>query len=118
MTGTTGLATLAARGLVAPDWAEALAPVDGQITAMGEFLRADLALAARRRVSTELDWRPQARSYVGVFDDLTDHPRPLLDGGDLTAPVTEDPTRRYVDLADEAELRRFVLERTAQVPLP
>jgi glycosyltransferase involved in cell wall biosynthesis len=81
-------------------------------------LRADLALAARRRVSTELDWRPQARSYVGVFDDLTDHPRPLLDGGDLTAPVTEDPTRRYVDLADEAELRRFVLERTAQVPLP
>ena len=44
--------------------------------------------------------------------------RGLLDGGDLTAPVTEDPTRRYVDLADEAELRRFVLERTAQVPLP
>jgi uracil-DNA glycosylase len=42
MTGTTGLATLAARGLVAPDWAEALAPVDGQITAMGEFLRAEV----------------------------------------------------------------------------
>ncbi|QWZ08179.1 uracil-DNA glycosylase [Nocardioides panacis] len=42
MTGTTGLATLVARGLVAPDWAEALAPVDGQITAMGEFLRAEV----------------------------------------------------------------------------
>ena len=42
MTGTTGLATLVERGLVAPDWAEALAPVDGQITAMGEFLRAEV----------------------------------------------------------------------------
>jgi uracil-DNA glycosylase len=42
MTGTTGLATLVDRGLVAPDWAEALAPVDGQITAMGEFLRAEV----------------------------------------------------------------------------
>ena len=43
MTGTTGLATLVERGLVAPDWAEALAPVDGQIAAMGEFLRAEVA---------------------------------------------------------------------------
>ena len=31
------------RGLVAPDWAEALAPVDGQIAVMGEFLRAEVA---------------------------------------------------------------------------
>ncbi|RRD46471.1 uracil-DNA glycosylase [Tessaracoccus sp. OH4464_COT-324] len=29
--------------LVAPDWAEALAPVEGQIHAMGDFLRAELA---------------------------------------------------------------------------
>jgi uracil-DNA glycosylase len=42
MTATTGLARLVERGLVAPDWAEALAPVDGQITAMGEFLRAEV----------------------------------------------------------------------------
>ena len=47
MTGTTGLATLVERGLVAPDWAEALAPVDGQITAMGEFLRAEVRGRAR-----------------------------------------------------------------------
>jgi uracil-DNA glycosylase len=33
---------LVRRGLVAPDWAEALAPVDGQIEAMGEFLRREL----------------------------------------------------------------------------
>ncbi|OYO13572.1 uracil-DNA glycosylase [Enemella evansiae] len=29
--------------LIAPDWAEALAPVAGEISAMGEFLRAELA---------------------------------------------------------------------------
>jgi uracil-DNA glycosylase len=31
------------RGLVAPDWAEALAPVDSDIAAMGKFLRAEVA---------------------------------------------------------------------------
>jgi uracil-DNA glycosylase len=36
------LAGLVARGLVAPDWAEALAPVDDRIAAMGEFLRNEL----------------------------------------------------------------------------
>ena len=39
----TGLAELVDRGLVAPDWAEALAPVDDRIIAMGEFLRAEVA---------------------------------------------------------------------------
>ena len=37
------LAGLVDKGLVAPDWAEALAPVDEQIAAMGRFLRAELA---------------------------------------------------------------------------
>lgn len=37
------LAGLAERGLVAPDWAEALAPVDDTIARMGAFLRAELA---------------------------------------------------------------------------
>jgi len=40
MSDLTGLVD---RGLVAPDWAEALAPVDAQIAAMGEFLRAEIA---------------------------------------------------------------------------
>jgi uracil-DNA glycosylase len=35
----SGLAGLVDRGLVAPDWAEALAPVDDRIVAMGRFLR-------------------------------------------------------------------------------
>ncbi|MGN0064593.1 MAG: uracil-DNA glycosylase [Nocardioides sp.] len=38
-----GLADLVERGLVAPDWAAALAPVEGQIARMGDFLRAELA---------------------------------------------------------------------------
>jgi uracil-DNA glycosylase len=37
------LAGLVDKGLVAPDWAEALAPVDGRIAAMGTFLRSELA---------------------------------------------------------------------------
>jgi uracil-DNA glycosylase len=35
-------AGLVERGLVAPDWAEALAPVEGQIAAMGRFLREEI----------------------------------------------------------------------------
>ena len=34
---------LVGRGLVAPDWADALKPVDEDIAAMGRFLRAELA---------------------------------------------------------------------------
>ncbi len=37
------LTGLVERGLVAPDWAEALAPVDADIAAMGDFLRAEIA---------------------------------------------------------------------------
>jgi uracil-DNA glycosylase len=37
------LAGLVDKGLVAPDWAEALAPVDRRITEMGTFLRTELA---------------------------------------------------------------------------
>lgn len=39
----SALAGLVERGLVAPDWAEALAPVDDTIARMGAFLRAELA---------------------------------------------------------------------------
>ena len=39
----SALAGLVDRGLVAPDWAEALAPVDADIAAMGAFLRAEIA---------------------------------------------------------------------------
>jgi uracil-DNA glycosylase len=39
----SALAGLVERGLVAADWAAALAPVDADITAMGDFLRAEIA---------------------------------------------------------------------------
>jgi len=37
------LASLVERGLMAPDWAEGLAPVERDIARMGDFLRAELA---------------------------------------------------------------------------
>ena len=43
----SALAGLVERGLVAPDWAEALAPVDGTIARMGEFLRAEIQAGRR-----------------------------------------------------------------------
>ena len=39
----SALVGLVEQGLVAPDWAEALAPVDEQISRMGRFLREELA---------------------------------------------------------------------------
>ncbi|WP_460791436.1 uracil-DNA glycosylase [Nocardioides maradonensis] len=37
------LGGLVDKGLMAPDWAQALAPVESHVTALGEFLRAELA---------------------------------------------------------------------------
>jgi uracil-DNA glycosylase len=39
----SALANLVGKGLMAPDWAEALDPVDGQIAQMGRFLREEIA---------------------------------------------------------------------------
>jgi uracil-DNA glycosylase len=43
----SALAGLVDRGLVAPDWAEALVPVDDRIAAMGEFLRQEVRAGRR-----------------------------------------------------------------------
>lgn len=43
----TGLAALVARGLIAHDWADALAPVDETILRMGQFLRDEVASGRR-----------------------------------------------------------------------
>ena len=53
----SSLAGLVERGLVSPDWAAALAPVDDQIGAMGRFLREELAAGrvvrdSQRRLKT------------------------------------------------------------------
>ncbi|GAB3744807.1 glycosyltransferase family 4 protein [Microlunatus parietis] len=78
-------------------------------------LRADLGVRARRRVSAALDWRPQSLAYVGVYDRLFGVSRPADEVRDEIhpAPSFDELGRRYVDLTDETELRRFVRERTA-----
>ena len=61
----SALAGLVDKGLVAPDWAAALAPVDGQIAAMGQFLRAEIAAG---------------RAYLPAGDDVFKaFRRPLAD---------------------------------------
>ncbi len=71
----SALAGLVERGLVAPDWAEALSPVDERITAMGAFLRAELAAG---------------RSYLPAGDHiLRAFRRPLADVRVLV--VGQDP---------------------------
>lgn len=77
-------------------------------------LRADLGRAARERVSTLLDWRPQAEAYVGVYDALTGH------HVDVPAvPPTERAAeydaqgRRYVPLQDPTEFDTYLRHRGA-----
>jgi glycosyltransferase involved in cell wall biosynthesis len=78
-------------------------------------LRVAMARRARARVVQELDWRPQAKAYVGVFDDLTG--RGIVDGGSSTSSDADPGSgfdgrgRAYVDLVDDAEFDRFIRER-------
>jgi glycosyltransferase involved in cell wall biosynthesis len=77
-------------------------------------LRVELGQKARERVSSQLDWRPQAEAYVGVFDLVSgfSQPGPAVpdDGEKLTA---DAQGRRYVDLDDTTEFARFLRERRA-----
>jgi uracil-DNA glycosylase len=69
------LAGLVDKGLVAPDWADALAPVDERIGRMGEFLRSEVAAG---------------RSYLPAGDQiLRAFQRPLADVKVLV--VGQDP---------------------------
>ena len=79
-------------------------------------LRLSMAKRARARVARELDWRPQARSYVEVFDDLSGHaPREARDellGDASSGSGADDRGRTFVDLTDAGEFERFILERS------
>lgn len=68
------LRRLADTGLVAPDWAEALSPVEGDIEAMGRFLRAELA-AGRT-------YLPAGDHILRAFARPLDQVRVLLVGQD------------------------------------
>lgn len=77
-------------------------------------LRRRMGRAARERVATLLDWRPQAEAYVGVYDSLTGHHRdgpavPLTS----SVPSADASGRRYVDLDDDAEFDEYIVGRGA-----
>lgn len=79
-----------------------------------EALRTVLGRAARERVQSLLDWRPQAEAYVGVYDVLTGHYRNCP-----AVPVTEEVRsydaegRAYVDLLDDEAFEEYLLRRGA-----
>lgn len=62
----SALAGLVAKGLVAPDWADALAPVDEQIAAMGRFLREELAAGRGYQPAGDLVFRAFRRPLADV----------------------------------------------------
>ena len=80
------LAGLVEKGLVAPDWAEALAPVDETIATMGRFLREELAAG-----------RPYLPAGEAVFRAFE---RPLADVRVLV--VGQDPYPRPATPSDSA----------------
>ena len=70
----TALAGLVDRGLVAPDWAKELAPVEADIAAMGEFLRAEV-LAGR-------SYLPHGEHILRAFSRPLSDVRVLIVGQD------------------------------------
>ena len=90
----SALAGLLDQGLVAPDWAEALAPVDEQIAELGEFLRDELAAG---------------RSYLPAGDRIfRAFQRPLADVRVLVVGQDPYPTPGHpvgLSFAVEADVR-------------
>ena len=60
------LAELVAKGLVAADWAEALAPVEDDVTRMGAFLRAEIAAGRGYQPAGDLILRAFQRPLAEV----------------------------------------------------
>jgi glycosyltransferase involved in cell wall biosynthesis len=74
--------------------------------------RASLAVAARERVAALLDWHPQARAYVGVFDALSGVTEDRPEDAPAIWADLDHRGRRYVDVRDAELLLTFVLDRT------
>ena len=79
------LAGLVERGLVATDWAAALAPVDERIGTMGQFLRAEIAAG---------------RSYLPAGDHIL-----------LVAEAGDEESLRHVEDVLARHLERFGARR-------
>jgi uracil-DNA glycosylase len=90
----SALAGLVDKGLMAPDWAAALAPVDDQVAAMGRFLREELA-AGR-------SYLPAGEHVFRAFE------RPLADVRVLVVGQDPYPTRGHpigLSFAVDADVR-------------
>jgi glycosyltransferase involved in cell wall biosynthesis len=75
-----------------------------------EDRRVALSLAARERATAELDWRPQRRRYLGVFDGLLGF-RSTVPSDDPPPAATDPWGRAYVDLETPGVLESFVRSR-------
>jgi len=99
--------------------------IAGFATELGDLLddddrRAEMAVQARLRAAADLDWRPQAQAYVGVYDRLLGFGA-ARDGEATVWPAVERRARdaqpldrdgkRLVDLRNGEELQRFVRGR-------
>src|SRR3954451_5890257 len=62
----SALAGLVDQGLMAPDWAEALAPVDDRVAQMGQFLREELAAGRRSLPAGDNVFHAFRRPLTGV----------------------------------------------------
>lgn len=77
-------------------------------------LRVQLGMAARKRATATMDWRPQAEAYVAVFDKLTGHhQRGPAVPDDESAPTHDAQGRPYVDTEDANEFKRYIMHRRA-----
>jgi glycosyltransferase involved in cell wall biosynthesis len=118
----------------AGDAAVYVAPGDttGYAKAIAELLddvnrRAGMAVDGRMRASAVLDWVPQKRAYVEVFDRLTGRPVkprseatwPAVDRRRRNAdgPLVDEWGNQLVDLRDPASLEGFARTREVRMPL-
>ncbi|MGH3870116.1 MAG: glycosyltransferase family 4 protein [Pseudonocardiaceae bacterium] len=97
----------------APDGVDLFANTVAQLLE-DSALRADMTVAARRRAEQVLDWQPQRRAYVGVYDALGGVQRWP---GDVARPRSnhDEWGREFVDVTGDRELRRLTMSRTARI---
>lgn len=77
-------------------------------------MRLKMGREARLRVVERLDWRPQSENYVSVFNALLGYEATRIEPAESRAPCVVDHLgRRYVDLNNDEELDRFILDRGA-----
>lgn len=87
--------------------------------------RAWMAQQARERVAQHLDWEPQSRAYVSVYDGLFGVSRepdgeswPRVDRRQRSQPPVDSWGNPLVDLRNPDAVQRFVRTRGAEESLP